>query len=93
MHKDKKVGIIVHFPDSDVQLFVFKKDRNKGYMSRLINGGFLKRLWPDITESQITNPTEFERIKHLLNIAGYSVRKEPAVKQRAHAPGHINWWN
>lgn len=73
---DKKVGMIVRFPRSDVHLFIFEKYRDKRYMSRLIDNGLLKQLWSDIDECHIVNMEEFNRIEHLLHIAGFSVCEE-----------------
>lgn len=94
--KDQKIGMIVHFPYSDVQLYVFQKYRNKGYMSSLIKDGFLKQLWPDITSCRIVNHEEYDRVKHLLNIAGYSVRKESKEEHDAYLDqmnylNHMGW--
>lgn len=75
-HEGKKVGGVLHCPHTDVHFHVFKQYRNKGYLSRLIRDGFLKSLWPDVTTCTIVNIEEYERIEHLITIAGFSVHED-----------------
>ena len=67
----KKSGIILKCGSVDIHTYVFHNYRNQHIVSRLTGNGFLKELWPDIESVTCVNREEYERIKHLAEIAGF----------------------
>ena len=69
-----KVGIINKCDFEDIHVYVYEKYRNQHIVSKLIRDGFLKKLWPDINSVTCANKSEYEKIKHLAEIAGFYLR-------------------
>lgn len=74
MKEETKAGIILKCDFEDVHVYVFPRFRNQHIVSRITGEGFLKKLWPEIETVTCANKEEYERIKHLAEIAGYSLR-------------------
>lgn len=70
----KKAGIILKCDSVDIHTYVFRNYRNQHIVSKLTRDGFLKRLWPDIDSVTCVNWEEYDRIKHLAEIAGFWLR-------------------
>ena len=63
----------------DVHAYVYRKYRNQHIVSRLTNNGFLKELWPDIDSVTCANPYNYDKVKYLAEIAGYTLRKRSLI--------------
>lgn len=72
----KKVGIILNCTDYDIHIYVLQKYREQHIVSRLINDGFLKKLWPDMGSITCANHREYEKIKHFAEISGLEFRED-----------------
>lgn len=70
----KKAGIILKCGSVDIHTYVYQRYRKQHIVSRLTRDGFLKKLWPDIDSVTCVNSDEYERIKHLAEIAGFWLR-------------------
>lgn len=70
----EKAGIILNCDSVDVHAYVLRKYRGQHIVSKLTNNGFLKNLWPDIDSVTCANPREYDKLKHLAEIAGFTLR-------------------
>lgn len=70
----EKTGIILKCDFVDVHVYVYPKYRNQHIVSRLTGDGFLKELWSDIESVTCANRWEYDRVKHLAEIAGFPLR-------------------
>lgn len=70
----EKAGIILKCDSVDIFIYVYRKFRNQRVVSRLIGESFLKNLWPDIESITCSNVSNYKKIKHLAEIAGYKLR-------------------
>ena len=70
----EKAGIILKCESVDIHVYVYPKYRRQRIVSRLSGNGFLKELWPDIDSVTCANHDEYERVKYLAEIAGFSLR-------------------
>ena len=75
----KKAGILLKCDSIDVHAYVYRKYRNQHIVSRLTNNGFLKELWPDIDSVTCANPYNYDKVKYLAEIAGYTLRKRSLI--------------
>lgn len=71
-----KAGIILKCGTVDIHVYVYPKYRKQHIVRRLISDGFLKDLWSDIESVSCVNWAEFHAIKHLAEIAGFSLANE-----------------
>ena len=72
---NEKAGIILKCDSVDIHTYVFRKYRNQHIVSNLTRDGFLKKLWPDIDSVTCVNWDEYDRIRHLAEIAGFWLRE------------------
>lgn len=68
---ERKIGIILKCDTVDVHTYVYKKERGKHYLSDFVRDGKLRNIWSDITTVACTNVEEYDKIKHIAEIAGY----------------------
>lgn len=66
----QKAGIIMKCGTVDIHFYMYKKFRDKRILSRLINDGFLKELWPDIEFMSCCNKEDYAKIEHLSELCG-----------------------
>ena len=69
-----KAGIILKCDSIDIRIYVYPKYRDQQIVSKLTGEGFLKKLWPDIESITCANRSEYQKIKHLAEIAGFYLR-------------------
>ena len=69
-----KAGIILKCDSVDIHVYVYPKYRDQQIVSKLTGEGFLKKLWPDIESVTCANRSEYQKIKHLAEIAGFYLR-------------------
>ena len=69
-----KVGIIMKCEFEDIHVYVYPKFRNQHIVSKLTGDGFLKKLWPDINSVTCANKREYNKIKYLVENAGFYLR-------------------
>lgn len=74
LYKGQRAAIILKCDSVDIHCYVRPWYRDKHILSNAIRGHFLKKLWPDIDSVTCVNRDEYDRIKHLAEIAGYRVR-------------------
>lgn len=69
-----KTGIILKCGCVDIHVYVYPKYRDQHIVSKLTGNGFLKELWPDIESVTCANRREYEKIKYLVENAGFYLR-------------------
>jgi hypothetical protein len=70
---EKKVGGLLQCGTVDIHAYMFHQYRDQRIVSRLIGDGFLKKLWPNMRYVTCVNLDEYDRIKHLVEIAGFQL--------------------
>ena len=75
----EKAGILLKCDSIDVHAYVYQKYRNQHIVSRLTDNGFLKELWPDIDSVTCADLNNYDKVKHLAEIAGYSLRDKGLI--------------
>jgi hypothetical protein len=69
-----RVGGVYIMGDVDLHFVIFKKYRNKGYLSKFMKSGVLQKMFPKLLESSICNFEEEKKIKHLLQLANIKIK-------------------
>ena len=72
----EKAGILLNCDSKDIHAYVLRKYRNQHIVSRLTDNGFLKELWPDVNSVTCADLNNYDKVKHLAEIAGYSLNDE-----------------
>lgn len=75
----EKAGILLKCDSVDIHAYVLRKYRNQHIVSRLTDNGFLKELWPDVNSVTCADLNNYDKVKHLAEIAGYSLRDTSLV--------------
>ncbi len=75
----EKAGILLNCDSKDIHAYVLRKYRNQHIVSRLTDNGFLKELWPDVNSVTCADLNNYDKVKHLAEIAGYSLRDTSLV--------------
>lgn len=75
----EKAGILLNCDSVDIHAYVLRKYRNQHIVSRLTDNGFLKKLWPDVTSVTCADLNNYDKVKHLAQIAGYSLRDKGLI--------------
>ena len=68
--------ILLNCDSKDIHAYVLRKYRNQHIVSRLTDNGFLKELWPDVNSVTCADLNNYDKVKHLAEIAGYSLNDE-----------------
>lgn len=77
LNKGQRVGGILFCGTSDLHIIIFKKYRNKGFMSEVMKSGWIKKLCPElksITTQHFPNSDEYKKIEHLAMLAELQIR-------------------